>query len=191
MSSLVSSATPAERASDFSAYFQPALGSGSSYAIIPKRTSLREKRFDRTSKVAGLRYTLRPGLRTSPLYLEIMAKRLLSSPVDINLEKLIDPLSKMPKEFKEQINALNSIKNNAAPIALVLEGSDNKLNLIEDRFLIASLADIYIIAIRILNRPIKELIREVSQIGNKNIKLLLINTILGFCWKKKTTNKGR
>jgi TPR repeat protein len=173
------SASSAERTPYFSAYSQLTAGSDSSscYAIIPKSASLGEKRFGRSSKIANLWHTLHLESRVQPLDLEIMAKRLLSSPVAMNLEKLIDPLSKMPKQFKEQINALNSIKNSAAPVALVLEGPDEKPTFsIEERFLIASLCDIYIIAIRTLNGSIKELICNVSQAANKKIKLLIFNT---------------
>jgi hypothetical protein len=181
MSSSVSSisASSVYRPPDFSAYSPKTSGSSSSncFAIIPKKIFLIENRFGRPSKFATLRHTLRLELRVHPLDLEIMAKRLLSSPVAINLEKLIDPLSKISKKFKEQLNALNSIKNSSAPITLVLEGPDKKLNnSIEDSFLIASLTDVYIIAIRILNRPINELVREVSQIVNRKIQLLLFNT---------------
>jgi hypothetical protein len=103
MASLASSksASSAESTPYFSAYPQLSAGSSASscYAIISKSVSLGEG-FSLPS---------------------IMEKRLLSSPVAMNLEKLIDPLSKISKEFKEQLNALNSTKSSAAPIALVLE----------------------------------------------------------------------
>jgi hypothetical protein len=159
MSSLASTISVSSAArTDFSATSQLSPGSRSSdcSAIIPKSTAFDEKRSGMPS---------------------IMAKRLLSLPAAINLDKLIDPLSKMPEEFKKQMNSLNSIKSSSAPIALVLEGPDEKLNSIDTRFLIASLSDIHLIAIRILNRPIKELIREVSEVMNKEkIKLLLFRT---------------
>jgi hypothetical protein len=173
------SASSADRTLDFSAYLPiiPGFSSSSCYEIIPKSTSIIEKRFDRSSKDASLCHMLPFELGVHPLNLEIMAKRLLSSPAKINLDKLIDPLAEIPKKFEEQINALNSTKSSSAPIALVLEGPDKKLfNSIENRFLIASLCDIYIIAIRTFNGSIKELICNVSQAGSKKIKLLIFNT---------------
>jgi tetratricopeptide (TPR) repeat protein len=176
MSSLASSISASSAQTDYSIAHQSYPGSSSSGCCSISLASVFSNKKEKARFLPAFR-----NMRITDhfLDLEIMAKRLLSSPAEIDSEKLIDPLSKMPKQFKEEINTLNLNKSYVTPVALVLEGPEDDmlaLTSVASRFLIASVASTYRIAIRIINRPIKDLICEMSQVVNKNIQLLIFNT---------------